>query len=131
MKRALIMLTVAVAFFYVGKVGWDVVNKVKAKETMTHMRRLAALLTHEKPENIGPPHLRQLLARYAVSPTYLLDGWERPLLVERVKGVDGVQHYRVTSLGRDGQRGGCCRRFLDFAWAEDAVIEDEVWLQAW
>jgi hypothetical protein len=112
-------------------IGQDLLNKSRAKETVTHIRSISSLLQLERPPKVDAHYLSQMLAKYGVGKSYLLDGWNRPLMVQIIPGRDGMRHYRVISLGRDGRLGTCCRRFLEQDWDEDAVIEDGAWKQAW
>lgn len=125
---AILALMLGVAVLTLGR---DILNKARAKETVTHMRRVVSLLQLERPAVVDVQYLRNMLAKHGVSPLYLLDGWNRPLVVEVLTDEDGVQIYRVISLGRNGRLDTCCRRFLKQDWDEDAVIENDTWLQVW
>jgi hypothetical protein len=39
--------------------------------------------------------------------------------------------YRVISLGRDGRRGTCCKRWVHGDWDADAILSERSWLQVW
>lgn len=73
--------------------GRDILNKARAKETVTNMRRVVSLLQLERPAVVDVQYLRNMLAKHDVSPSYLLDGWNRPLVVEVLTDEDGVQIY--------------------------------------
>ena len=91
------------------------------------MRELQKLLRELLPDETSGEVLRQICSK-AGAEWLAKDAWGRPFLVERSSAAENS--YRVTSLGRDGKRGDCCKRIvrdLD----QDAVLEGDQWLQAW
>lgn len=109
--------------------GNKIFNNYRAKVTMIHMRRIESLLLLEKPRSVNEAYVRRLLVARGQE-EYLLDGWRRPIQAEVEFDAKGQPRYRIISLGRDGDRGTCCRRFVD-DWDADAVLMDQDWLQVW
>lgn len=95
-------------------------------ETVTCMKYLMDALAVQTPP-ATPAGLRSA-AESLVSARCLEDRWGHPFEIEPAPGVEPP--YRLRSLGRDGQRGPCCRRNVD-GWDEDAVLEGDTWLQVW
>lgn len=105
--------------------------EARAKTTVTRMRQFMAVLHSEKPDDVESSSLRPLLVKYNRQEVEL-DGWHNPLVIElQASPDDGSRHYRLTSLGKDGKRGGCCTRSVHGDWNADAVLLDDQWLQAW
>jgi hypothetical protein len=59
------------------------------------------------------------------------DAWGNPFVVERLPSTSESPECRVISLGRDGNRGGCCQRNTGWLWDEDAVYSAGGWVQTW
>jgi hypothetical protein len=87
----------------------------------------ASLLEEERPQRIDAATLRPLLAKYNRSASSE-DAWGRPFVLERMH--EGQQGYIIISLGRDGRRGDCCKKWTDNL-DDDAVLSEDGWLQVW
>jgi hypothetical protein len=123
----LLTLALIAAGIYLGN---KILNKSRAKITMVHMRRIESLLLLSQPRFVDEAYVRHLLAGRGQE-RYLFDGWQHPIQVEVEVDREGQPYYRVVSLGRDGRRGACCRRFAGFDWDADAVLMNQEWLQVW
>lgn len=120
---------VLVVFILSGFMAWKVWRISKPMTTVGRMRNLMSVLIAEQPTPLNKQTVIQALKKYGRDECYI-DGWEHPFLIEPVRSEAGEVIYRVTSLGSDGRRGSCCRGFVD-SYAEDAVLERDVWLQQW
>jgi hypothetical protein len=107
---------------------WTLREPLCAKLTESRMKALMNVLDVYRPDKIDPESLRPLLAKHGGA-DLLKDGWSRPLVVERTV-KDGRPLYTITSLGRDGRRGPCCKPVV-FNWDDDAVLAGDKWLQVW
>ena len=107
---------------------WKLREPLRAKTTETRMMQLMNVLDAEQPDHVDPESLKPLLAKYNRSEC-LTDAWGRAFLIER-KGSEAGGRYEVTSLGRDGIRGSCCKSWTA-NWDDDAVLLGDQWLQVW
>ncbi|MEM6455384.1 MAG: hypothetical protein AAF772_09850 [Acidobacteriota bacterium] len=105
-------------------------NRASIKITYTHMLRLSSLLQTHNPSDLSPEGIKKLVAAHG-HPGYFQDGWERPLIVERILSAEGEISYQIRSLGRDGKMGDCCRDLGPYEWNEDMVLLNDIRLQAW
>lgn len=92
------------------------------------MTALMPYLDTYHPDRVDTASIRSLLARVGRL-DLLKDGWNRPLVIEHVF-KDERPRYKIISLGRDGQRGPCCRQVV-YNWDDDAVLSGDEWLQVW
>jgi hypothetical protein len=106
---------------------WKFREPLRTKETESKMRELMELLDAEGPVRVDPESIRSLLVRKKRL-EWLTDGWGGTLLVQRNEREKG--RYVVTSLGRDGRRGSCCKRWVN-DWNDDAVLSGDEWVQVW
>lgn len=104
-------------------------NDLKAKTTATRMLTLMSFVQFESPDLLDAATI-ELIAREHNYEGYHLDGWGRPLLVQRAPTDSGAK-YVMISLGQDGTKGPCCTRFVGEDWDADAVLQDDQWLQVW
>lgn len=124
---ALVALLIALIF----GVRWlaDVRESVRAKRTSGDMRALSMILRAENPTALDTHSLQRMLSTQGY-PDYTRDAWGHPLQIERA--TSATPSFVLRSLGRDGRRGDCCRRWLvDKDWDGDAVLKDDSWLQLW
>lgn len=105
-------------------------QKLRAKVTTTRMRQLAGVLMAEEPEKLDQASLRPIARKYHRSEC-LIDGWGRPFLIQRQDDPGSGSRYLIISVGRDGKRGTCCRRWTQGDWDADAVLLGNSWLQVW
>jgi hypothetical protein len=103
-------------------------DPLRAKKTETRMVELMGVLDTEQPMRFDDNSLRPILAKYNRLDC-LRDGWERPFVIERKKEAGQIR-YTIISLGRDGLRGACCRKWVA-DWDNDAVLAGKEWLQVW
>jgi len=106
---------------------WKFREPLRAKETESKMRELMELLDAEGPVRLDSESIRSLLVRNKRL-EWLTDGWGGTLLVQRNEREKG--RYVVISLGRDGRRGSCCKRWVS-NWDDDAVLSGDEWVQVW
>jgi hypothetical protein len=112
---------------------WKLREPMCAKISETHMQELMNELKIYQPGRPNGESFRRILAKEGRLDS-LNDGWHRPLVIERTVR-NGRSYYTITSLGRDGRRGPCCKPFVH-SWDDDAVLSGDVlsgntWLQVW
>jgi hypothetical protein len=95
--------------------------------TMDCMTSLMSALAVEQPYFVNADVLRTVGDKHGFVRCHE-DAWGHPFEVEYAPGVDPP--YRITSLGRDGKRGSCCRYLVEDV-NEDAVRQGNEWLQVW
>jgi hypothetical protein len=131
-KDKLLLIAVAAIFTLIvgwgARTYWQFRDALHAKTTEARMRDLMQVLKGEQPERVDPVSLQSLLAEYKRT-KWLQDGWGRPFVIER-KIEGGQAHYTIISLGRDGRRGPCCRKWVEH-WDDNAVLSGDSWLQVW
>ncbi len=103
-------------------------DTLRAKTTETRMSYLMGVLDAEKPMTLDLQRLRPLAAKYNRLDC-LKDGWGRPFVIER-GAQDRASGYTIISLGREGRRGSCCKKWVG-SWDENAVLSGSQWLQVW
>jgi hypothetical protein len=115
-------------------VGWcihaylDLRNPLRAKTTEARMLALMGVLEAEEPQKLDPETLRPLLEKYNRLEC-LEDAWGTPFVIERSQENQHSQ-YTIISLGRDGRRGTCCKKWVE-DWDDDGVLSGKQWLQVW
>jgi hypothetical protein len=107
---------------------WGMRDPVHAKTTEARMLQLMSVLEAEQPQRLDAESLRPLLEKYHRSEC-LTDDWDRPFLIT-LQQRGGKPFYTITSLGRDGRRGPCCRARVE-SWDDDAVLAGPDWVQVW
>lgn len=131
-SRIVLICSIVALAFIIGEVVYiylRVREPVKAMTTEARMRELMGVLEAEQPDGVDPESLRPLLAKYNRLEC-LEDAWGRAFVIERTAQSKKEQRYRIISLGRDGQRGKCCKKWVE-SWDEDAVLSGNEWLQVW
>lgn len=99
-----------------------------AKTTVTRMRQLHGVLQAADQQDLSEGGIRSSLVEYGRLEC-AADAWGHAFKVERVSSEP--LRFRITSLGRDGVKGSCCRAVVGENWDEDAVMEGDKWLQIW
>jgi hypothetical protein len=128
------MLVILLSSALVVLVGWcvhvylDLRNPVRAKTTEARMLALMGVLEAEEPQKLDPETLRPLLEKYNRLEC-LEDAWGTPFVIERSQ-TNGHSQYTIISLGRDGRRGSCCKKWVG-SWDDDGVLSGKEWLQVW
>jgi hypothetical protein len=111
----------------------DLLRASKPRTTVARMRDLMGVLLSHEPKDLTPAALASLLESVGRSECKT-DGWGSAFLIERIPSRNQEIIYRITSLGKDLKRGGCCRRWTD-SFEEDAVLESTpegmAWRQQW
>jgi hypothetical protein len=95
--------------------------------TFTCMRRLMNALGSEPLAPANPETLEAATKSFGLDHCSE-DAWGHSFEIEAAPGADPP--FRLRSLGRDGQRGPCCKVVTN-DWDDDAVLEGEKWLQGW
>jgi hypothetical protein len=115
-------------------IAWDLYmylrnrDTLRAKTTETRMSDLMGVLDAEEPRDLGLRHLRPLAAKYNRLDC-LKDGWGRSFVIER-GAQSRTSRYSIISLGREGRRGSCCKKWVA-SWDENVVLSGSQWLQVW
>jgi hypothetical protein len=124
------LLLAAIIIASVAWFAWGMWRVSKPTTTIARMGDLMGVLQTEKPARLEADALKEILARNKRSEC-AVDGWGRPFIIEHIHGSGpGQGGFRITSLGSDGKRDPCCKRFVD-RWEDDAVLEGDQWLQRW
>jgi hypothetical protein len=126
---AVIGLALITTFGKIASDYWHLREPLGAKRTTARMTWLMGVLDVEQPRHLDPYSLRQILAKYNRLDCQK-DAWGRPFLIEHHEQAGDRVRYVVVSLGRDGKRGGCCKKWVA-NWDDDAVLSGNEWLQVW
>ncbi len=105
------------------------IRAVETKSTVVCVREVAGLLSLDQPTDVSPETVAAVLARHQYSKPPV-DAWGHPFVIEVFRSPDGLRHYRVTAVGRDGRRGSCCTPLVDNL-DDDVVFEDASPIQNW
>lgn len=123
---ALVAVTLVVWLAWISS---EIRNELRAKTTETRMLLLMRVLEAEKPTRLDADSLLPLLPKTYGSES-LIDAWGHPLLIQSSSHDGRIKKYKIISVGRDGRRGGCCRKWVA-DWDDDAVLLGNEWLQVW
>lgn len=125
--RFFILMIIILPLIAVLLVWWSLREGLQAKTTETRMREVVIMLQNH-PGACDLPCLHDLARSYDRLES-LRDAWGTELEIELA--FEGIElRYRVRSLGKDRKRGYCCKRWVT-SLEEDAVLENNTWLQAW
>lgn len=134
MRRWILLIATVTALIFLSGltasafIAWKMWRLSKPTTTVVRMRDLMDVLKADQPQSLDAKAIKLLLAQNGREEC-LLDGWGRPFVIEQISpGPPSV--YRVTSVGKDGQRGSCCKGIAR-SFEEDAVLEGDRWLQRW
>lgn len=135
----LVIIAIAVGC---GRFFWSSLQAVRGKSTVTTMVRLGESLFIELGLPLGDSIdlelsdsdlLEALFQKYPTSGEPV-DSWGSNLILESRPRID-EKTWLLISLGKDQQRGSCCRPLVHRQWDQDAVLlisaEGTEWLQKW